>query len=103
MQTLTVGIAPINRPQFKPVHAKVPVSDKVLANALTDPTTAQNLWNAVRILLGVPLDALCVQGIVRADQTIIEFDSWLSCEHIMARAKLGFSQPTAVNALAVII
>lgn len=103
MQTLTVGIAPIKCPQFKPTHAQVPVSDKVLANALTDPTTAQNFWAAVRVLLGVPMDALCVQGVVRADQTVAEFDNWLSCEHIMARAKLGFSQPTAVNALAVII
>lgn len=103
MQTLTVGIAPINRSQFKPVHAQIPVSDKVLANALTDPTTAQNFWCAVRVLLGVPMDAPCVQGIVRADQTIPEFDNWLGCEHLMARVKMGFSQPTAVNALAVVI
>lgn len=103
MQKLTVGIAPINRQAFKPVHAEIPVSDKVLANALTDPTTAQNFWSAVRVLLGVPMDAPCVQGIVRADQTITEFDSWLNCQHLMARVKLGFSQPTAVNALAVII
>lgn len=103
MKKLTVGIAPVGKPTFKPTHAEVPISDKVLASALTDPATAQNFWNAVRILLGVPLDALCVQGIVRADQTIAEFDSWLYNQHIMARAKLGFSQPTAVNALAVII
>ena len=104
MRTVIVGFALTNRPEYRPIYAEVPIADKVLLDAIEKPETAANFWAACRVLMGIPAEAVCVQGILHNNfESRKAFDAWMREQHYATRVAMGYIKPQVQQTLAILI
>ena len=60
MNTIVIAIAPVNRPNFKPLCGSFPITNKALLNCLESPKATEELIKAGCRFLGIADETPCV-------------------------------------------